>query len=65
MGAISGTGSNVFGVGPARRAWRAGGWGHLLGDEGRGYWLGVQSISAALRDRDASGPQTALGDAAL
>ena len=61
---ISGTGSNVFGVGPDGRAWRAGGWGHLLGDEGSGYWFGVQSIKAALRDREASGPETALSDAA-
>jgi glucosamine kinase len=61
---ISGTGSNVFGVGPDGRAWRAGGWGHVLGDEGSGYWLGVQSIKAALRDRDASGPETALTEAA-
>ena len=61
---ISGTGSNVFGVGPDGHAWRAGGWGHLLGDEGSGYWLGVQSIKAALRDREGSGPDTALGDAA-
>ena len=61
---ISGTGSNVFGVGPDARAWRAGGWGHLLGDEGSGYWLGVQSIKAALRDREASGPETALSEAA-
>ncbi len=61
---ISGTGSNVFGVGPEGRAWRAGGWGHLLGDEGSGYWLGVQSIKAALADREASGPPTALSDAA-
>jgi len=63
---ISGTGSNVFGVGgvgAGARAWRAGGWGHLLGDEGSGYWLGVQSIKAALRDREASGPPTALSDA--
>ena len=41
VAAISGTGSNVFGVGPDSRTWRAGGWGHLLGDEGSGYWLGV------------------------
>ncbi len=61
---ISGTGSNVFGVGRDGRAWRAGGWGHLLGDEGSGYWLGMQSIKAALRDREASGPATALSDAA-
>lgn len=64
VGAISGTGSNVFGVGPDARTWRVGGWGHLLGDEGSGYWLGVASIRAALADRDGSGPQTALSDAA-
>ncbi len=65
VAAISGTGSNVFGVGPGWRPWRAGGWGHLLGDEGSGYWLGLHSIRAALRDRDRSGPETALGDSAM
>jgi N-acetylglucosamine kinase-like BadF-type ATPase len=72
LAVISGTGSNVFGVGRAHSpkgwvgsTWRAGGWGHLLGDEGSGYWLGVQSIKAALRDREASGPETALSDAAV
>lgn len=65
VGAISGTGSNVFGVGADGRTWRAGGWGHLLGDEGSGYWLGAQSIVAALHDRDGSGPPTALSDASL
>ena len=40
-----------------------GGWGHLLGDEGAGYWLGLESIRAALRDREASGAATALSDA--
>jgi len=68
VGVISGTGSNVFGVGGRAgtdiRAWRAGGWGHLLGDEGSGYWLGAQSIRAALHDRDGSGPETALSDTA-
>jgi N-acetylglucosamine kinase-like BadF-type ATPase len=65
VGVISGTGSNVFGAGPDRRAWRAGGWGHILGDEGSGYWFGLESIRAALRDREASGPPTALSDAAV
>lgn len=65
IGVISGTGSNVFGVGPDGRGWRAGGWGHVLGDEGSGYWLGVRSIAAVLHDRDESGPKTALSDAAL
>jgi glucosamine kinase len=32
VGAIAGTGSNVFGVGHDGRSWRTGGWGHLLGD---------------------------------
>jgi N-acetylglucosamine kinase-like BadF-type ATPase len=59
LAVIAGTGSNVFGVGPGG-SWRAGGWGHLLGDEGGAYWLGVQSIKAALRHREASGPPTSL-----
>jgi N-acetylglucosamine kinase-like BadF-type ATPase len=63
VGVISGTGSNVFGVGADARTWRAGGWGHVLGDEGSGYWLAVQSIKAALSDRDRSGPETALSGA--
>ncbi|HEX4838436.1 MAG TPA: BadF/BadG/BcrA/BcrD ATPase family protein, partial [Solirubrobacteraceae bacterium] len=65
VGAISGTGSNVFGVGSGGRAWRAGGWGHVLGDEGSGYWLAVQSIRAALSDRERSGPDTALSEAVV
>ena len=65
VGAISGTGSNVFGVGAEGRSWRAGGWGHVLGDEGSGYWLAVQSIKAALSDREHSGPETALSEAAV
>ena len=64
VAAIAGTGSNVFGVGPEARSWRTGGWGHLLGDEGSGYWLGNESIRAALRDRDGSGPRTKLGEVA-
>jgi len=60
---ISGTGSNVFGVGPDG-GWRAGGWGHVLGDEGSGHWLGIQSIKAALGDRESSGPPTAISEVA-
>jgi N-acetylglucosamine kinase-like BadF-type ATPase len=62
---ISGTGSNVFGVGADGRCWRAGGWGHVLGDEGSGYWIGLKAISAVLHDRDGSGPATQLSEAAL
>jgi glucosamine kinase len=65
VGVISGTGSNVLGVGADGRVWRAGGWGHALGDEGSGYWLGSRSIAATLRDRDGSGPETELSELAL
>ncbi len=64
VAAIAGTGSNVFGASAEGKSWRTGGWGHLLGDEGSGYWLGVESIRAALRDRDGSGPPTRLSAAA-
>ena len=62
---ISGTGSHVFGVNAAGESWRTGGWGHVLGDEGSGYWLGLHGMKAALRYRDGSGPETALLDAAV
>jgi glucosamine kinase len=62
---ISGTGSNVFGVGADGHCWRSGGWGHVLGDEGSGYWIGLKAISAVLHDRDGSGPATQLSEAAL
>jgi N-acetylglucosamine kinase-like BadF-type ATPase len=65
VGVISGTGSNVFGVGRDGRAWRAGGWGHVLGDEGSGYWIGIESIKAALRERDGTGPRSAITAEAL
>jgi glucosamine kinase len=65
VGVISGTGSNVFGVGQDGRSWRAGGWGHVLGDEGSGYWLALESIKATLADRERSGTQTALSAAAV
>jgi N-acetylglucosamine kinase-like BadF-type ATPase len=57
---ISGTGSHVFGVNAAGASWRTGGWGHVLGDEGSGYWLGLHGLKAALGYRDASGPATVL-----
>ncbi len=37
----------------------------MLGDEGSGYWLAVQSIKAALHERDGTGPPTALSEAAV
>ncbi len=43
---LAGTGSVAYGVNAQGEAAQAGGWGYLLGDEGSGYWLGLQAIRA-------------------
>jgi N-acetylmuramic acid 6-phosphate etherase len=48
---VSGTGSCVVGRNGAREA-RAGGWGHLLGDHGSGYWIALTGLRAAIRELD-------------
>jgi N-acetylglucosamine kinase-like BadF-type ATPase len=44
----------------AGETWRSGGWGHLIADEGSGYWLGVKALKAAVRSFDGRGPRTVL-----
>ncbi len=51
---ISGTGSCVYGRNGTEEA-RAGGWGHLLGDHGSGYWIALTGLRAAIRDYDRHG----------
>ncbi|MBN2363271.1 hypothetical protein JXL83_03985 [candidate division WOR-3 bacterium] len=41
---LSGTGSIVFSVSKEGFLKRRGGWGHLLGDEGSGFWIGRQAL---------------------
>ncbi|KQC15200.1 MAG: hypothetical protein APR63_12525 [Desulfuromonas sp. SDB] len=41
---ISGTGSIVYSVNETGDLDRVGGWGPRLGDEGSGYWLGIQLL---------------------
>ena len=57
---IVGTGSACYGRRADGRAWRAGGWAHLLDDLGSGYYLGLQAMIAAVRAADARGAPTAL-----
>ena len=57
---IAGTGSSTVGYAPDGRTARAGGWGHLLGDEGSGYDLARRGLNAATRARDGRGPETVL-----
>jgi len=65
IGVISGTGSIVYGRDPQGRMTRAGGWGHVLGDEGSGFWIGLAALQAVARADDGRVPQTALTRAIL
>ena len=60
IAAISGTGSNTFGVNSRGAAWRCGGWGHIVGDEGSGYMIAVNGIRTVLAYRDGRNDWTSL-----
>lgn len=57
---IAGTGSICYGRNEAGLAARAGGWGYILGDEGSGWWIGREALSAVMRAGDGRGPATLL-----
>ncbi len=57
---IAGTGSIAYGVNEQGVTARAGGWGHRVGDEGSGYWIGKQAIMAVLKAADGRGESTVL-----
>jgi N-acetylglucosamine kinase-like BadF-type ATPase len=59
---IAGTGSVAVG-GSSGALRRVGGHGHLVGDEGSGYWIGRMGLRAALAATEGTGPPTRLGDA--
>jgi N-acetylglucosamine kinase-like BadF-type ATPase len=62
---IAGTGSIVYGRNSRGEAARAGGWGHILGDEGSGYWIGREALTAVMRAADGRGPSTGLTEEIL
>ena len=57
---MAGTGSNVIGRCADGRKFGAGGWGPVLGDEGSGYWIGLEGVRAALRAEDRGVPSCLL-----
>ena len=59
---ISGTGSVAFGRNTHGDEARAGGWGPTLGDEGSGYWIAREGLSAVVRAHDARGFNTKMTD---
>src|SRR5215203_2623175 len=62
---VAGTGSIAYGRNARGLAARAGGWGHMIGDEGSGYWIGRQALAAAVREVDGRGPRTSLTEDVL
>ena len=61
-GLIAGTGSIAVGRNQSGKTVRAGGWGHIIGDEGSGYAIGLAALQAAARCSDGRGEHTRLLD---
>ena len=57
---IAGTGSNTIGRAPDGSRECAGGYSSRLGDEGSGYWIGVNAVRRALHAFDREQPQLIL-----
>jgi N-acetylglucosamine kinase-like BadF-type ATPase len=62
---IAGTGSIALGQNADGVSARAGGWGHLIGDEGSGYDLGRQCLQAVSQAADGRARTTSLTDLVL
>lgn len=63
--AIAGTGSIAYGENALGETARAGGWGHIFGDEGGAFDIARKALGAALREFEGWGPGTALTPALL
>lgn len=61
---ISGTGALCYSVLNGQSS-RTGGWGHRIGDEGSGYWIGKHIAKAIFRAADGRNEKTALTDLVL
>jgi len=56
----AGTGTVCFGADEFGERFYADGWGPLLGDEGGGYWIGVEAAKAVCRSLDGRAARTRL-----
>jgi N-acetylglucosamine kinase-like BadF-type ATPase len=57
---IAGTGSIAYGRSEEGEEDRAGGWGHLIGDEGSAVWCGLEALRAVAHAVDGRGAPTRL-----
>ena len=62
---LSGTGSCCYARATDGRIARVGGWGHLLGDKGSGYEIGLRALKAVIYRYDCDGDWPKLGEALL
>ncbi len=62
---LSGTGSCCFGRNAAGRTAKVGGWGHVLGDKGSAYEIGLRALKAVVYYSDRDGTWPALGQRLL
>jgi N-acetylglucosamine kinase-like BadF-type ATPase len=62
---ISGTGSIVYAHNGKGKIVRVGGWGHRVGDEGSGYWIGKEAIRSVLKMYDGREKNTILAQLLL
>ena len=58
---VSGTGSGCYGKASTGRGVKVGGWGHVLGDKGSGYDIGLQALQAVIDAYDHEGCWPPLG----
>lgn len=57
---ISGTGSICYGRNDKGELCRCGGWGHIIGDEGSGYYIGLRALNLIMKSFDGRERETLL-----
>ena len=62
---LSGTGSCCFGKAADGRTAKMGGWGHILGDKGSGFEIGLRALKAVVFYFDRDGTWSRLGESLL
>lgn len=62
---ISGTGSIAYGYDKNHHVIRVGGWGHIIGDEGSGYWMAKEGLTYVSQAADGRKKRTKLKGALM
>jgi len=62
---VAGTGSAAIGRDTQGQIWRTGGYGPLHSDDGSAYDIGSRAVAAAIKERDARGVDSSLGQRIL